>query len=267
MDSLFKIAFNIGQSNSSISEIVKDIFIPLFSVFLGAVFAHYFNIWYDKKNTYDKNKSQLIYLHNKLLTIYMDLKLCNKNATDKISLLEKFKLIDVVNNTFTTTFEINIKFEEFNFLSKYNKLFVVIIQMLKDRLKELNIYLSDCSRYSESIRLNWHKNIEYELPITSQLNTYLNEIKDFSEDLLGLLHILLNGLDLCYKNYFNESFDFYDLSSNYLEDSFFDNNQLYKSNKENFSKAWSPKHNLKTDIKRIEFKVKKIINDIKMYFR
>lgn len=245
MDSLFKIAFNIGQSNTSISEIVKDVFIPLFSVFLGAVFAHMFTIWYDKKNTYDKNKSQLIYLHNKLLTIYMDLKICNKNATDKISLLENFKLIDIVNKTYTTTFEINIKYEEFNFLSMYNKLFVVIIQILKDRLEELNIYLA--------------------LHITSQLNSYLIEIKDFSEDLLGLLHILLKGLDLCYINYFNENFDFYDLSSNYLKDNFFDNNQLYILNRQNFDKAWLPKHNLKTDIKKIKFKLKKMINDIKIY--
>lgn len=265
MDSLFKIAFNIGQSNTSISEIVKDVFIPLFSVFLGAVFAHMFTIWYDKKNTYDKNKSQLIYLHNKLLTIYMDLKICNKNATDKISLLENFKLIDIVNKTYTTTFEINIKYEEFNFLSMYNKLFVVIIQILKDRLEELNIYLADCSRYSENIRLNWHENIEYELHITRQLNSYLIEIKDFSEDLLGLLHILLKGLDLCYINYFNENFDFYDLSSNYLKDNFFDNNQLYILNRQNFDKAWLPKHNLKTDIKKIKFKLKKMINDIKIY--
>ena len=254
--------FNISVS---ISAVIKDIFIPLFAVFLGAVFAHYFNIWYDKKNTFDKNKSKLIYLHNKLLTIYMDLKICNKIVNDKINLLENNKLNEIVNNTITTTYGINIKFEEFNFLLMYNKLFVVMIQILNDRLGELNIYLSDYNKYSENIRLNWRKNIELELQVTSQVNTYLNEIRNFSEDLLGILHILLQGLDLCYQKYFNNKFDYYDLSSNYLEDSFFSENKLYISNLKSFNNAWLPIRNIQDDLKILKCRFKQKIYDIKTY--
>lgn len=264
-NSLFNISVCIGKHTLNISEVIRDIFIPLFAVFLGAVLAHFFNIWYDKKNTYDKNKSRLIYLHNKLLTIYMDLKICNKIANDKIKLLEKNKLNEIVNTTIMTTYEINIKFEEFNFLSMYNKLFVVMIQILKDRLGELNIYLSDYNKYSENIRLNWRKNIEIEIPITSQVNTYLNEIKDFSEDLLGILHILLKGLDLCYQKYFNNNFDYYDLSSNYLDDGFFSENKLYISNLNSFNTAWLPTRNIKDDFNIFKCRFKQKILAIKTY--
>lgn len=263
--SLFNISISIGQHTQNIDDIVKDIFIPLFAVFLGAILAYFFNIWYNKKIIFDKNKSQLIYLHNKLLTIYMDLKICNKTVKNKMELLKNNKLKEIVNSTITTTYEINIKFEEFNFLLMYNRLFVVMIQILNDRLRELNIYLSDYNKYSEDIRLNWQTNTEIETFIKPQVNTYLNEIKNFSEDLLGILHILLNGLDTCYKNYFNNKFDYYDLSSNYLEEKFFSKNNIYTSNLNSFNSAWLPTRKLKDDLKILKCKFKQKIQDIKTY--
>ena len=83
--------------------------------------------------------------------------------------------------------------------------------------------------------------------------------------MLGILHILLQGLDLCYQKYFNNKFDYYDLSSNYLEDSFFSENKLYISNLKSFNNAWLPIRNIQDDLKILKCRFKQKIYDIKTY--
>lgn len=263
---MFNITINL--TNSDISEIVKDICIPLFSVFLGSILGYFFNARHDKLNTYNNNKAKLLYLHNKLLTIYMDLKICHTSIINKLKFLKNSKLDNIVTSTITICPKMDIKSEDFSFISIYNKVFVISIQTLKDRLIEFNIWLDEFNNYKESIRRkqeNKKTKIEYDKYTKKQLKTYLMELKNFSEELLSIAHILLNGLDFCYREFFNNHLDYFDLSSNYLEESFFKNSNLYESNKKSFNNGWMPKSNLKTDIEKFKINIVKKIGNLKEY--
>ncbi len=260
---MFNITINL--TNSDISEIVKDICIPLFSVFLGSILGYFFNARHDKLNTYNNNKTKLLYLHNKLLTIYMDLKICHTSIINKLKFLKNSELDKVVTSTITICPKMDIKSEDFSFISIYNRVFVISIQTLKDRLIEFNIWLDEFNNYKESIRRKRKTKIRYDKCMKKQLKTSLMELKKFSEELLSIAHILLKGLDYCYKEFFNNHLDYFDLSSNYLEESFFKNSNLYETNKKSFSDSWMPKANLKTDIEKFKINIVKKIGNLKEY--
>lgn len=246
-------------------DIIKDFIVPFLAVFIGAICAYCFNTRLKQLNLHKNNKIKLIYLHNKMLNVYKNLINYNKWVNEKIIQLNENKIFDIVNNTNVIPFNVIWEYEEFNFLSIHNRLFTIMTQMVQDRLKEFNACKSDYDKYTEEKRINWNDSFETDIKIHNQLNTYLGELRIVSFGLMGIFHILIKGLDTCYKKYYNLDYDFYDLSSNYLQDEFFLGYHDYESNKKEFDTAWIPNRTIMRDFKLFHLKFKNLLNTIYLY--
>lgn len=244
-------------------ELLKSFVVPFLAAFMGAICAYFFNTKLHKKKMYIENKTKLIYFHNKILSKYLDMIKCYKSLNRKLDLLKIDNIEGIIGSKNTIKFDLDIKLDEINFLTLYNRAFIVLAQMLQDRLKEFDLYMADYEEYINAQRTQWNP-IDYS--IKQQLAVYLNENKTFAIEIIGLMHIILKGLDKCNLKYFNSEFDFYDSSINYLQDNLFNNDKLYIENEQNFENAWKPKKTFIHECFFLYLKLKKLLHSISIYF-
>ena len=244
-------------------DLLKSFVVPFLAVFIGAICTYFFDKKHHKKKMYIENKTKLIYFHNKILSKYLDMIKCYESLNQKLDLLKISNLEGIISGKNTIKFDLDIKIEEINFLTLYNRSFIVLAQMLQDRLKEFDIYMADYEKYINAQRTQWN-HIDYS--IKQQLAVYLNENKTFAIEIIGLMHIILKGLDKCNLKYFNSEFDFYDSSINYLQDNLFNNDKLYIENEHNFENAWKPKKTFIHECFFLYLKLKKLLHSISIYF-
>lgn len=244
-------------------DLLKSFVVPFLAAFMGAICAYFFNTKLHKKKMYIENKTKLIYFHNKILSKYLDMIKCYKSLNRKLDLLKIDNIEGIIGSKNTIKFDLDIKLDEINFLTLYNRAFIVLAQMLQDRLKEFDLYMADYEEYINAQRTQWNP-IDYS--IKQQLAVYLNENKTFAIEIIGLMHIILKGLDKCNLKYFNSEFDFYDSSINYLQDNLFNNDKLYIENEQNFENAWKPKKTFIHECFFLYLKLKKLLHSISIYF-
>lgn len=257
------IVISFGQSNQI--NWIKDALIPCFSVFLGAILAHNFNINRDKIKKVQEICEKMNVLCNKSDFLLGSLMSYNEFLVEKIEMLFNENVEKAaINPIYIPDIScFNISIEEYAFLSNYNTRFLYTIEQLK---KQLQLLESCAQTYKNKIQINSIKineNFLTEDDIKQTIDC-LKTLRDALNPSIEFAYVLNCQLNKCCIRYFNFLCIENIQEINYIKESYkkymsgIDDAENVKELNKAFSNFWIIPHNFNSIVafwlRKIKFK-------------